>query len=235
MTIKRVAYTLVVISTLLPLHGASTILNQLYKGPWEHLEDIFIVQPHLQRTSITGRTLRLGIPSLISLGSLWTAYRLTKPEDNGIRAFSGRELGKSILRGFAISGSVTIPALVSYQLIGQWHTNKVEVKALKRFITLWPHNKQATPEQLRPIFDEFYARYILTKPFDREAFEEEALEAIRLIKNRIAEEFPDKYPKDFFTAKYLNTDLRFDLGSTLSGTAELIKAIGDTKKNTKVS
>lgn len=222
--ILTIGFLISIMSNLYP-----GVLNQLYKGrPWEFLEDTFIIRPESQLSNLSGRSICWGIPALAGLSSLYVANKLTTPKqetDSWLLEPESEPINPKI-RALLVSGTALLTGLISYKIVNNMYRNKVELRALEQFVASWPENKNYTPSQLHSFFDSLHRTYTT----NMSSFYEEAEEVILAIKATIYDHFPTKYAKkdkqskDFFTAKYFNSYLGCDLGSTLSGIANIITA-----------
>lgn len=212
--IKKILVTLILPITLsinaVPLH-------QLFNTPWQFVEDTFITIPENKSNGFIALCVRSIVPASIGAFTAYKTYDATSQNLNN----------HPWIRKSVTTAAGLIPAALSYHGISHLIKRNAEFKSLKKFILNWNTNKSNTPKQLQGVCDELYRLF----QSDMEQYNQEAPEALRLIKKAIFEQFPQKYShklkaldRDFFDTKNLLTLVTFDAGNILRGIAELIRA-----------
>ena len=181
---------------------------QLYQTSWHMLEDIFITQPQITAGSWLGkRGLSLSTGLLTGCCSFLLSKKGIEYLNTPAITYPHLDRYKNLLT----SGTGLASALGAYTLSHAYLIHLEERKQLERILDSWPCVKEFFPKQLHACLDNLALLYHKKEPL----YNQNADEALRLIKNAIYEHFPRKYSKkswtDFFSERSFNIYLNVDV------------------------
>lgn len=199
-------------------------LYNLYKGPWECIEDILIIKPESNLKGFTSRAIRWSGSLLagFGIGKVTFKYFKKKFKDENVGnkyevwdEDNRRDRTLIFLSALASSG-------LSYFFVTAIYRYALERRAFNNFVSVWPEQKEYTPKEFHATFDELNKLY----KHDNSKYKDESGEVLRVVRSVIHDHFSPKYSHNssdnkFFDYKNLVASVNCDIAKIIRVIAKM--------------